>query len=80
MAVEVADDGPGIPRSVRGPVFEDSDITQLQHNTGIGLWLARWVVEACGGQLGYERRDGRRRVRLWLRPAESAVDRPSDDG
>lgn len=80
VAVEVADDGPGIPRSVRGPVFEDSDITQLQHNTGIGLWLARWVVEACGGQLGYERRDGRTRVRLWLRPAESAVDRPSDDG
>jgi PAS domain S-box-containing protein len=80
VAVEVADDGPGIPRSVRGPVFEDSDITQLQHNTGIGLWLARWVVEACGGHLGYERSDGRTRVRLWLRPAESVVDRPSDDG
>ena len=80
VAVEVSDDGPGIPRSVRAPVFEDCDITQLRHNTGIGLWLARWVAEACGGHLGYERSDGRTRVRLWLRPAEPAVDRPLDAG
>ena len=69
VVVEVADDGPGIPEAVRGPVFEDRDITQLRHNTGVGLWLVRWVVEACGGQLGYERTDGWTRVRLLLPPA-----------
>jgi PAS domain S-box-containing protein len=80
VAVEVADDGPGIPRPVRAPVFEDRDITQLRHNTGVGLWLARWVAEACGGHLGYERGDGWTRVRLWLRPAEPEADRPNEDG
>lgn len=51
--VVIKDDGPGIPEELRGPVFEDRNITQLRHNKGIGLWLVRWVVEACGGQIGY---------------------------
>ena len=71
VAVEVADDGTGIPRPVRAPVFEDRDITQLRHNTGIGLWLVRWVTEACGGRLAYDRSEGWTRLRLLLRPVES---------
>lgn len=64
VIVDVSDDGPGIPRELRGPVFEDEDITQLRHNRGIGLWLVRWVIEACGGRLGYDRVDGWTTVRL----------------
>ena len=55
--VEVVDDGPGIPHQERGPVFENRDITQLQHGSGVGLWLVRWTAEACGGDLEYERTD-----------------------
>jgi len=71
VAVEIVDDGPGIPESVRAPVFEDGAITSLQHGRGIGLWLVRWVTEICGGTLEYERRDGSTVVRLSLQPART---------
>ncbi|MFD1568106.1 PAS domain-containing protein [Halolamina litorea] len=65
----VVDDGPGIPETERAPVTGDRDITQLQHGSGLGLWLVRWAVESVGGDLGFERRDGRTVVRLRLRRA-----------
>jgi K+-sensing histidine kinase KdpD len=65
--VEIADDGPGIPENERAPVFDDHDITQLQHGSGLGLWLARWTVQTCDGQLEYERTDGWTVIRLRLR-------------
>jgi len=64
--VRVADDGPGIPDNERAAVFEDEDITTLKHGSGLGLWLARWVTEAAGGELRYGRRDGWTVVTLWL--------------
>ena len=66
--VEIADNGPGIPASERGPVFDRGDITQLQHGTGLGLWLARCAVEVCDGRLEYDRTDGWTVVRMVLRP------------
>ncbi len=26
-------------------MFDDEDITDLQHGSGLGIWLARWVAE-----------------------------------
>jgi len=71
--VDVLDDGPGIPEHERAPVFENRDITQLEHGSGLGLWLARWTVEACDGHLTYHRTDdGHTAVRLVLQaPTES---------
>lgn len=70
VVVEVADDGPGIPDTVRATVFEDREITPLEHSSGVGLWLVRWVTEVCGGRLEYDRTDGWTVVRISLPAAE----------
>lgn len=70
--LEVIDDGPGIPEHERGPVFDDRDITQLEHGSGVGLWLARWTVEACGGHLEYERTDDDRTIVRFVLPEPAA--------
>ncbi|MEF8778833.1 MAG: HAMP domain-containing sensor histidine kinase, partial [Natronomonas sp.] len=49
----VGDNGPGIPGSEIA--IHDNDIeTQLDHSTGVGLWLVRWVVAASDGALEFE--------------------------
>lgn len=47
----VSDDGPGIPEAEWSVVTEDREITQLQHASGLGLWLVKWVANARGGEL-----------------------------
>jgi signal transduction histidine kinase len=65
----VIDDGPGIPEAERAAVTGDRDITQLQHGSGLGLWLVRWAVESVGGSVSFGCRDGDTVVRLRLRRA-----------
>jgi PAS domain S-box-containing protein len=54
VAIRVADDGPGIPTAVQEVVTGEREVTQLQHNTGVGLWIAAWVVEAYGGEIRFD--------------------------
>ncbi len=56
--VRIRDNGPGIPEYERAAVFDDQPISQLSHGSGLGLWLAKWVIEGYGGRLDYERRGG----------------------
>ena len=57
-AVIVEDDGPGIPRHMRGRVFE-MFVSGRPGGTGLGLSLARTAVDACGGQVSAEEPEGR---------------------
>ncbi len=59
LLLEVSDDGPGLPAEVAGRVFEKF-VTggQKGRGTGLGLAFCRLAVEAHGGRIWAEPRDG----------------------
>ncbi|MFW6320391.1 MAG: ATP-binding protein [Halohasta sp.] len=54
VELAVVDDGPGIPRAERRIITDDDEITPLNHGSGLGLWLVKWIAEGYGGQLDIE--------------------------
>jgi PAS domain S-box-containing protein len=50
VSITVVDDGPGIPETERVALTTGRE-TDLEHATGLGLWLVNWVVTAAGGEL-----------------------------
>jgi len=69
--VTVADDGPGIPTADREIIFDDGEITPLQHGSGLGLWLVRWITESAGGTVVYDRSGNWTTVTLCLSRARA---------
>lgn len=57
--IHIADNGPGIPEFERKIVLGEESIDQLQHGSGIGLWITRWVVEVFDGELEIAENDPR---------------------
>ena len=55
--VRVVDDGPGIPREVVDRLFSPGFTHGKPYGHGIGLFSARWILEAMGGSLRLERSD-----------------------
>ncbi|WP_435334997.1 histidine kinase N-terminal 7TM domain-containing protein [Haloarchaeobius sp. TZWWS8] len=53
----VADDGPGIPRAELEPLLLQNE-TPLEHTSGLGLWVASWVVHRFEGTIEFENDDG----------------------
>lgn len=49
--IHVKDTGPGIPKQERQLIMGETEITQLQHGSGLGLWVARWLVQTFDGKL-----------------------------
>jgi len=72
--IDVADDGPGIPDDERAILSGDSEITQLKHGSGLGLWVARSVAEAADGELTFDTDGERTIVRLAHDRAGSPVE------
>jgi len=54
VAVSVSDDGPGIPEGERAVVAGETDVTQLDHASGLGLWVVRWVADAYDADLAFD--------------------------
>lgn len=53
VELRVVDNGPGIPDQ-EVSIHHNTIETQLDHSTGVGLWLVRWVVNASNGDLEFE--------------------------
>ncbi|WP_380676805.1 sensor histidine kinase [Salinigranum sp. GCM10025319] len=58
LRISVADNGPGIP-SHEVDVLRRGHETQLDHGSGLGLWLVQWAVDGSGGVLAVESNDPR---------------------
>ncbi len=58
VAVHVLDNGPGIPGTEQTGIFNDEPVTQIDHGSGLGLWLVALVLDDYGGSLEYRPRDG----------------------
>ncbi|UVE49180.1 PAS domain-containing protein [Haloferax larsenii] len=72
VTVEVTDDGPGIPKKELEAI--ESGETQLAHASGIGLWLATWLVRQSSGTIEFDATDEGTVVTVRLRRA-----RPDDE-
>jgi signal transduction histidine kinase len=62
IVLEVSDEGPGIPEEEAQRVFErfhrlDSSRASGTGGSGLGLSIARWIVDAHGGTIRAERRE-----------------------
>ena len=50
VTVAVSDNGPGIPTAERTAIKSGME-TSLDHGSGVGLWLVRWITTALGGEV-----------------------------
>jgi len=72
LDLEIADDGPGMDAALLERV-QQPFVTTKAHGTGLGLPLARRLVEAHGGTLTLESRPGHgTTIRLFIPPEEDA--------
>lgn len=54
VAVQVADDGPGIPEMEIGVLTGTEEETTVYHGQGLGLWLVYLIVRRSGGTIEFE--------------------------
>ncbi|MFB6228397.1 MAG: sensor histidine kinase [Halobacteriales archaeon] len=58
VELRILDDGPGLPeKEIR--VLERGHETAFEHASGLGLWLANWIVTESGGEIGFSRDESR---------------------
>jgi signal transduction histidine kinase len=67
LAVEVVDDGPGVPRETQNRIFEPFYTTkEVGAGTGLGLDIVRRVVAGYGGEISVESKPGETRFTVRL--------------
>ncbi|WP_077152342.1 sensor histidine kinase [Halorubrum tropicale] len=77
VRLEIKDNGPGIPDKEWSVIVGNGEITQLEHGTGLGLWLVKWLVDTYGGDLEYSDNElGGSTVTISLRKAPNAEGQP----
>jgi len=56
VRLRVSDNGPGIPDYEIEPIDKGTE-TPLEHTSGVGLWLATWIVRKVDGSLAFAETD-----------------------
>lgn len=80
VAIRIEDNGPGIPQE-EVAVIERGYETALEHTSGLGLWLANWIVEESDGQLRFDSSEmGGAAVHVLLSTADAEADTPATGG
>jgi len=71
VTVVVEDDGPGIPGEELS-VLNSGGETPLEHASGLGLWLIKWIVSESGGEVTFTGSEmGGTAVRITLQQARA---------
>lgn len=50
VELEIRDNGPGIPEGEKRAITNEAE-TPLEHISGLGLWLVKWIVDGMDGTL-----------------------------
>ena len=81
VEIAVEDEGAGIPPGSAGALFHRySPGTVRSDSTGLGLFIVKTIIEAHGGTVSAENREGRSGARFSVRlPAMTTADHPVDD-
>jgi signal transduction histidine kinase len=53
ILIEIADNGPGIPPSIKKDLFRFGVTYGKTHGTGLGLFITKQIVESHGGTISY---------------------------
>jgi len=56
VRIALRDNGPGIPDYEMRPIERGTE-TALEHGSGVGLWIATWIVREAGGTIGFAETD-----------------------
>ncbi len=81
IEIAVADDGPGIPPGELDALRSGTE-SQLEHGSGVGLWLVSWAVDRLGGELSFADGDPGTVVTVRLRrdpPAPETESAPASE-
>jgi signal transduction histidine kinase len=72
LAIRIRDDGPGVPESARGKMFEPNFSTKT-NGTGLGLAICRAIVADYGGAIAIGSTPGLGTVAIVSLPLQRAV-------
>lgn len=62
--VIISDNGLGISKSELEPIFNSSEETPLEHGSGLGLWIVKFIIDISGGSIDFEITEQGTRIKI----------------